>query len=196
MEGRGVREGLRLRLGKKGREIGLVRGARDDADRLSGERLHAGDGGRDPFSRDEARRRLVIGDREVDLRAGHRRRRDRGDDGVAFAGRQRIDQGVEAPRLDRAADFELLADGARNLDIEAGKRPVGEIEVQRRIVVGGEEPDRPDAREVRPLEPQRRIPETRRGGRLRGERRRRGEERGEGERRRREGNSSGRAAWS
>ena len=45
--------------------------------------------------------------------------------GVALIAVQRVDQGVEAACLDRAGNFQFLADGARQIDIEfrEGFRP-------------------------------------------------------------------------
>ena len=109
---------------------------------------------------DEPRRRLVIGLGEIDARARRGAGGDRGDHRVAFAGFQRIDQRVPAARLDGAADVQLLADRARDFDVEADQRTVGEGEIERRIVVVGQEADRAQRRKVGPLEMQVRIPET------------------------------------
>ena len=49
---------------------------------------------------------------------------------------------VPLPRLDGAADRELGADRAREVDVEAGQMAVGVEEVERREIVGGDEADR------------------------------------------------------
>ena len=74
---------------------------------------------------------------------------------------QRVQQGVEAARLDGAGPAQLLADGARELDGEAGQPAIGPCEMQRRVVVVGQEAD--DARRagLGLVEPDARIPEVR-----------------------------------
>ena len=84
----------------------------------------------------------------------------RGDHGVAVIVVQRRDQRIEAPHLHRAGDFDLLADQARQIDIEAGRRAVGPGIVERRVVGLGQKADDADARQVRPLRPPARIPEA------------------------------------
>ena len=66
-------------------EKGLMRRAGDDADCLAGQRRRRGVGKLGILARDEAGGRSIIRLGEVDLVARRRRRRDRGDDGVAFA---------------------------------------------------------------------------------------------------------------
>ena len=58
--------------------------------------------------------------------------------------------------------MQLLADRARDLDVEADQRTVGEGEIERRIVVVGQEADRAQRREIGPLEMQVGVPEARR----------------------------------
>ena len=94
--------------------------------------------------------------------AQRRRRRHRRDHRVALARLERIDQRIPGARLDRAADLQLLADRARDLDVEAGQRAVGTREIERRIIVVGQEADRAEARNVGPFEMQRGVPEARR----------------------------------
>ena len=94
--------------------------------------------------------------------AQRRRRRHRGDHRVALARLERIDQRIPGARLDRAADLQLLADRARDLDVEAGQRAVGTGEIERGIIVVGQEADRAEPRNVGPFEMQRRVPEARR----------------------------------
>ena len=91
---------------------------------------------------------------------------------------------VEGARLDRAADLERFADCAGDLDVEAGERPGVEGEIERRIVVGGEEPDRAHARKIRPFGTQPRIPEARHEGLRGGERHRERKQRAEHRKRR------------
>ena len=111
-------------------------------------------------ARHEPRRRAVIGIAEIETRAHVRRRRNRGDDGVAIVGVERADQRVEAAHLHRAGDLELLADHPRQIDIEAGRRAIRPGIVERRIIGFGEEADDVDARQIRPFRPPPRIPET------------------------------------
>ena len=77
----------------------------------------------------------------------------------------RVDQGLEAAHLDGAGDLDLVAQRARQIDIEAGRIAVGAGEVERRIIGLGQEADHGDARQVRPVRPPPRVPEA--GHRLR-----------------------------
>ena len=60
-----------------------------------------------------------------------------------------------------ASGFQLLADQARQIDIEALRMAVSAGVVERRIVILGEEANEGDARKVRPFRTAPRVPETR-----------------------------------
>ena len=144
-------------------------GSGDDADRPSGQ---SGRGRRERggvAADDEPGGRLVVGERKIDLRPKGVRRRDRGDDRIAFPGRQRVDQSIPWARLDRASDVERLADRARHIDVESAQRAVPQGEVQRRVIVGRQEADGAHAGQRRPSETKIRVDESWR--RLRAERR-------------------------
>lgn len=150
--------------------------ARNDADRLAfqagGRRVER----RRFAAHDKARRRTIIGRGEIELVARRRGRGERGGDRVALTFEQRIDDRVPAARLNRAGDLQFLANGARQVDVEAGERTIGQREIERRIVVVGQEAYRPQAGKIRAIEMKVRIPEARRldAGVLRLGRRRRG----------------------
>jgi hypothetical protein len=95
-----------------------------------------------------------------------RRHRHGGDDGVAAIAGDRIDQRLEPAHLHGAGNLDLVAQRARQIDIEAGRIAVGAGEVERRVIGLGQEPDHGEARHVRPVRTPPRVPEA--GHRLRG----------------------------
>ena len=92
---------------------------------------------------------------------GGGRRGDGRDRGVGGAGFDRAENCVEAARLDRAGDLQLLADGARKIDVEARQRAVGTGKGEGRIFVVGDEADGAQAAQIGPLQPALRVPEVR-----------------------------------
>ena len=138
-----------------------MRGAGNDRDLLAFEplRQHVGDRRIEP--RHETRRRAVIGIGEIGAAAGVRGRRDRGDHGVAAIVVERIKQRIERPRLDGAADLDLLANEPCEIDIETGRIAVRADIVERRIIDVGEKADGLDAGQIRPLRTPARIPKAR-----------------------------------
>ena len=72
-----------------------------------------------------------------------------------------VDQRVEAARLYRAGEFQILADGAGEIDVEAGERAIGQREMERRIIVVGEEAQSVQAGKVGLRGAGVRVPETR-----------------------------------
>ena len=170
---------MQFGVGEESLEIGLVRGACDHADLLALEifRAHLGYHGVAP--RHESRRRPIIRIGEVHPLAQFRRHRQRGDDGVAAVAGERVHQRLEAPHLDRAGDLDLLAQGARQIDIEAGRIAVGAGEVEGRIVGFGQKTDHGQAGQIGSVRASARVPEARHclrrdGGGLRCRGRRRG----------------------
>ena len=162
MQGDEILKSRALRLGKELDQKFFVRAVADHPDRLAGERRRIDLSRRKVLSRGEARRRQIVGAGEREFGAQRRRRPHRRDHRVALAGPQRIDERVPAPRLHGAGQMQLLADGAGDLDVEAGERAVGISEIERRIVVGGEEADRLQPRQVGLVEVQGRVPQARR----------------------------------
>ena len=112
-------------------------------------------------ARHEARRRAVVGIAEIGAPPRLRGGSDRGDHRVAAILVECIEQRVERPRLDGAADLDLVADAAGEIDIEAGRVAVLPGIVERRIIEIGQEADGLDARQVGPFRPPARVPKTR-----------------------------------
>jgi hypothetical protein len=146
-----------------------MRAAADHRDFFSFQLLRANVGRRHRALGDEPRRHAIIGIGEVHHLARIGGHRDRGDHRLPAILVQRRHQRIEAAHLNRAGDFELLADQSRQIDVEAGRMPVGAGIVERRIVHLGHEADLREAREIGTFRPAFRIPETRIG---RGSRRR------------------------
>ncbi len=138
-----------------------MRRAGDDRDLLAGDQFRQHVADRTVGARHKTRRRAVIGIAEIGARARLRRGGDRGDHRVAAIVGERIEQRVERPRLDGARDLDLVADQARQIDVESDRIAVRPRIVERRIVDVGEETDALDAREIGPLRPPARIPEAR-----------------------------------
>ena len=143
-----------------------MRGAGDDGDLLAFDEVRQDVADRTVVARHETCRRAVIGIGEVGALARLDGRRDRGDHGIAAVVLERIEQEVEAPRLDRAGGLDLVAQQPRQIDVEAGGVAVRPGIIERRIIHFGEEADRLDARQIRTLRPPPRIPETGNGGAL------------------------------
>ena len=118
-----------------------MRGACNHARALAAQCLGTDVGEREILRRDEAAGRPVIGRGEIDLRSAAGVGGDGRDRGVRGAGFDRAENRVEPARLDRAGDLQLLADGAREIDVEAGQRAVGPGEGEGRIFVVGDEAD-------------------------------------------------------
>ena len=137
-----------------------MRGAGDDADLLAFEIFGAHLPHHGVAPRHEAGRRAIIGIGEIDLGAHLRRHRQRSDDGIAAVGGERIDQRLEAAHLDGAGDLDLVAQRARQIDIEAGRIAVGAGEVERRIIGLGQEADHGETRQIGPIRPSPRVPEA------------------------------------
>ena len=151
---------VQLGVGEHRLQIGLMRGARDDADLLAFEIFGPDLRHHRVLARGEARRHAVIGIGEVDARAQLRAHRHRGDDGVAPVRGERIDQRLEAAHLHGAGDLDLLAQRAGEIDVEAGRIAVGAGVVERRVVGLGQEADHGQARQVGPLRAPPRVPEA------------------------------------
>src|SRR5262249_56054399 len=88
---------------------------------------------------------------------------DRCDNRVAAILIKRIHQQVEAARLNRARDLDLIAELPRQIDIEPGRIAVRSDIIERRIIELDEKPDRLDTRNIPSFGPTSRIPEPRNG---------------------------------
>ena len=153
--------GPHLGLGEHLLEKGFVRRAGDDGDLLALDQFRQHVADRAVGARHETRRRAVIGIGEIGAAAGFRGRRDRGDHRVAPIVVERVEQRIEAARLDGASSLDLVAQQPRQIDVEAGRIAVGAGIVERRIIEVGEETDDLDARQIGPLRPPARIPKSR-----------------------------------
>ncbi len=96
----------------------------------------------------ETGRSGIIRPGKIERRAGLRIDADGRHERVALIVIQRVDQCIEAARLDRASNFQLLANGAREIDVEAGERSVRQREMERRIIVLGQEPQAAQAAQI------------------------------------------------
>src|SRR5262249_45091351 len=106
-------------LGKQSFKIRLVRGAGDDADLLSLEPLRQRILNRRIALGHETRRRAVIGIGEIDPVAYVHGCRDRRDRGIALVAVERRNERLKAAHLNGAGELELLAQHAREIDVEA-----------------------------------------------------------------------------
>ena len=98
--------------------------------------------------RHETRRRAVVGISEIDVGAHRPRRRDGCDGSIPLIAVERRNKRFEAAHLDCAGELELLAQHARQIDVEALRIPVRPGVIERRVVGLGKEPDDTDARQI------------------------------------------------
>jgi hypothetical protein len=106
--------------------------------------------------RDEARGRRVIARGEVRLLERFGGDADRGDGSVRVALVEARDEIFPSDSIHLALNFELLADGLGEIDVEAGQRADLVVIMERRIVAVGDEAELLHALEVR-LRPQSRA---------------------------------------
>ena len=135
---------------------------------------------REGGKRREAGRRDIVGRGEIERRARLRIDADRGHERVALIVVQRPDQCIETARLNRACNLQLLANGARQIDVEAGERSVRQREMERRIIILGEEAQAAQTAEIRFGGVMMRVPKARHEHPLRGKERK-GRQSDEGE---------------
>ena len=113
---------------------------------------------------DETAGRRVIGRGEIRFLARLGGDGERGDGGVAGILVERGDERVPTAALNGAGKLQLLANGPRQIDVEAGDRAVRQREIEGRIIILGQKADLLDRAEVRLLQLAGRVPEGGRDG--------------------------------
>ena len=148
-------------LGEEGGEIGLVRSAGDDGERLALRPSGVRSIGVGVAADDEAARPAHVDVGEIEFLARRRGDREAGDDrvGVALPDGVRACRPIPAPGWcsGSSSSSQIARD---EVDIEAGQLAVGVEEVERREIVGGDEADRRDRAGGRPLDAAFGIPEA------------------------------------
>ena len=140
--------------GKLGRLVGADRAVAEERAQIGLVRRSLGDGdllALEPFGGDveaaggalgrKAGGRVVVAVGEIDGLERVGAHRVRGDDGVGLAAPERRQQFRPGPHLDVAGRRQLQADGAGDIDVEAGEDIVLVVVVEGRVVAVGEEAD-------------------------------------------------------